>query len=74
MANGYSIFIGLAVCIVIAAAGYIFAPKGENLTIWRSSILLTVVCTYLMWALTFLSQLNPLIRPSASDFREQYIE
>ncbi|KAJ6262411.1 hypothetical protein Dda_3219 [Drechslerella dactyloides] len=30
--NSYSIFVGLAVCIVIAVVGYIFAPKGENLT------------------------------------------
>ncbi|EWC48317.1 hypothetical protein DRE_07765 [Drechslerella stenobrocha 248] len=32
MANGYSVLIGLAVCVAIAAAGYFLAPKGENIT------------------------------------------
>ncbi|KAK6529000.1 H(+)-transporting V0 sector ATPase subunit e [Orbilia ellipsospora] len=74
MANGYSVIVGLAICIVVATAGYFLAPKGENLTVWRSSILLTVACTYIMWALTLLAQLNPLVQPYAGDFRKEYIE
>ncbi|KAK6361956.1 H(+)-transporting V0 sector ATPase subunit e [Orbilia blumenaviensis] len=74
MANGWSVIVGLVVCAAIAGLGYFFAPKGENQTIWRSSILLTVACTYIMWALTLLAQLNPLIAPSASNFRKEYIE
>jgi len=74
MANGWSLFIGLAVIIILGVVGYLFSPKGENQTIWRSSILLTLACTYLMWALTFLAQLNPLITPQAADFRKGYIE
>ncbi|EPS42703.1 hypothetical protein H072_3343 [Dactylellina haptotyla CBS 200.50] len=74
MANGWSIIIGLVICLIVAVAGYVLAPKGENLTVWRSSILLTVACTYIMWALTLLAQLNPLVQPNASDFRKQYIE
>lgn len=42
-------------------------------SLWRSSLILAFVSCYLMWAITFLSQLNPLIEPRRSDLREQFI-
>lgn len=41
---------------------------------WRSSLILAIVSCYLMWAVTFLAQLHPLIVPKRSDLREQYLE
>lgn len=40
-----------------------------SFSIWRSSLLLALACCYLMWAITFLAQLNPLIEPRRSDIR-----
>ncbi len=41
--------------------------------LWRSSIILSIASCYLMWAVTFLAQLNPLIEPRRSDLRKEYI-
>ena len=50
-------------------------PKLTDLDtrLWRSSIILSIACCFLMWAITFLAQLNPLIEPRRSDLREEYI-
>ncbi len=42
--------------------------------LWRSSLILAIVSCYLMWAITFLAQLHPLIRPKRHDLREQFLE
>ncbi|KAL8285610.1 hypothetical protein RB597_002600 [Gaeumannomyces tritici] len=61
MATGWSIFIGLFIVGVMCAVAWFFSPKGEN-----------QVC-YLMWAITFLAQLNPLIVPRRSDLRKEFL-
>lgn len=43
-----------------------------NNRLWRSSLILAFVCCYLMWAITFLAQLHPLIEPKRSDLREKF--
>ncbi|KAL2153224.1 hypothetical protein VTH82DRAFT_4379 [Thermothelomyces myriococcoides] len=73
MANGWSVIIGLVVCVALSIAGWSFAPKGENQVLWRSSIILSIASCYLMWAITFLAQLHPLIEPRRSDLRAEYI-
>ncbi|KDE04722.1 hypothetical protein MVLG_04861 [Microbotryum lychnidis-dioicae p1A1 Lamole] len=62
------IWVGL-ILAGLAAGGFISVPKGENQVVIRTSILLVVTCCYLMWAITYLAQLNPLIRPRRSDLR-----
>lgn len=42
-------------------------------SLWRSSLILSIVSCYLMWAITLLSQLHPLIEPKRSDLRKEYI-
>lgn len=42
--------------------------------LWRSSLILSFVSCYLMWAITFLAQLHPLIEPRRSDLRTKYID
>jgi hypothetical protein len=57
------------------------AASPDNITVltelptrlWRSSIILSIASCYLMWAVTFLSQLHPLIEPRRSDLRKEYI-
>ncbi|KAK2067608.1 hypothetical protein P8C59_001331 [Phyllachora maydis] len=73
MANGWSIFIGLVIVGAMCAAAWFFSPKGENQVLWRSSIILSLVSCYLMWAITFLAQLHPLIEPRRSDLRPEFL-
>ncbi|KAJ5651269.1 uncharacterized protein N7484_004992 [Penicillium longicatenatum] len=69
MANGWSLIIGMIVVFAACLAAWFFSPKGENLTVWRSVLILSFISCYLMWAIVFLSQLHPLISPKRSDIR-----
>ncbi|KAK0627219.1 putative vacuolar ATPase subunit E [Podospora aff. communis PSN243] len=73
MANGYSIFVGLIIIAAMCGAAWFFAPKGENQVLWRSSLILTFISCYLMWAITFLAQLHPLIEPRRSGLRKEFV-
>src|SRR4051812_24823711 len=42
-------------------------------SLWRSSLILTFISCYLMWAITFLAQLNPLIEPRRSGLRKDFV-
>lgn len=42
-------------------------------SLWRSSLILAISSCYLMWAITFLAQLHPLIQPKRSDLREEFL-
>ncbi|KAG9241324.1 ATPase, V0 complex, subunit E1/e2 [Calycina marina] len=70
MATGVSIFIGLAVVVIMSLLAWFLSPKGETQTIWRSSLILAFASCYLMWAITFLAQLHPLIVPRRGDLTE----
>ncbi|PPJ58853.1 hypothetical protein CBER1_09262 [Cercospora berteroae] len=69
MANGWSLIISIIVVVVIGFAAWFFSPKGENQTVWRSTIILSTASCWLMWAITFLAQWHPLIVPERSDLR-----
>ncbi|KAH7120939.1 ATPase, V0 complex, subunit E1/e2 [Dendryphion nanum] len=71
MANGWAPFIGLIVVAAFCAAAWFGSPKGENQTIWRSTLLLSAVSMYLMWVITFLAQLHPLISPIRNNLRPE---
>lgn len=50
------------------------SPLGKKpYSLWRSSLILSIVSCFLMWAITFLSQLHPLIEPRRSDLRKEYV-
>ncbi|KFY37487.1 hypothetical protein V494_04740 [Pseudogymnoascus sp. VKM F-4513 (FW-928)] len=72
MAGSWSIFIGLVFVVLASVAAWFFSPKGENQTVWRSSLILSFASCYIMWAITFLAQLHPLINPKRSDLRPEY--
>ncbi|KAL6239237.1 hypothetical protein BDW75DRAFT_199277 [Aspergillus navahoensis] len=69
MANGWSLIIGLIVVVAAAVAAWVFSPKGENQTLWRSTLILSITSCYLMWAITFMAQWHPLIAPKRADIR-----
>ncbi|ORX82634.1 hypothetical protein BCR32DRAFT_194015, partial [Anaeromyces robustus] len=52
-----------AVVFVLSILALLFTPKGPNQAVIRTSIVLTLCCCYLMWAVTYMCQLNPLISP-----------
>ncbi|KAF4771569.1 hypothetical protein HAV15_004243 [Penicillium sp. str.  len=59
MANGWSLVIGLIVIIAFSTAAWFLSPKGDNQTLFRSTLILTFVSCYLMWAIVFLAQWHP---------------
>ncbi|KAF2098704.1 hypothetical protein NA57DRAFT_75943 [Rhizodiscina lignyota] len=69
MANGWSLIIGLVFIIVFSAVAWFVSPKGENQTVWRSSLILSAWSCFIMWAITFLAQWHPLIEPRRNDLR-----
>ncbi|CAO1603471.1 H(+)-transporting V0 sector ATPase subunit e [Xanthoria calcicola] len=73
MANGASLIIGLIFIVVISILAYFFSPKGENQTIWRSTLILSFASCYIMWAIVFLAQWHPLIKPANANLRPQFV-
>ncbi|KAG8419202.1 H(+)-transporting V0 sector ATPase subunit e [Metarhizium acridum] len=69
----YAVFIGLVIIVALCVASWFLAPKGQNQVLWRSSLILSIVSCYLMWAITFLAQLYPLIEPKRNDLREEFL-
>ncbi|KAL4797026.1 ATPase, V0 complex, subunit E1/e2 [Aspergillus venezuelensis] len=69
MADGWSLIIGLIIIVAAAVAAWVFSPKGDNQTLWRSTLILSLASCYLMWAITFLAQWHPLIAPKRADIR-----
>ncbi|KAI4123389.1 MAG: hypothetical protein LQ338_005286 [Usnochroma carphineum] len=51
MANGASLLIGLLTTLLLATLAYFFSPKGENQTVWRSTLILSFASCYIMWAM-----------------------
>ncbi|KAK8210103.1 H(+)-transporting V0 sector ATPase subunit e [Zalaria obscura] len=73
MANGWSLLIGLLFIVVFSAVSWFASPKGDNQTVWRSTLILSAWSCYLMWAITFLAQWHPLIAPKRSDLRPEFV-
>ncbi|KAF2714188.1 hypothetical protein K504DRAFT_371238, partial [Pleomassaria siparia CBS 279.74] len=68
--SSWAPFIGLIVVAIFCAGAWFAAPKGNDQTIWRSTLILSAVAMYLMWAITFLAQLHPLISPIRPNLRQ----
>ncbi|KAK9376844.1 ATPase, V0 complex, subunit E1/e2 [Lipomyces chichibuensis] len=74
MASGAAVIYILLLVVGLSLVTWFVTPKGDNQTVWRSSIILTLTMCYLMWAITYLSQLHPLIQPMRSDLRPDFAE
>ncbi|KAF8554588.1 ATPase, V0 complex, subunit E [Imleria badia] len=66
MASMFPIVFILVIVLGLMACGYLFVPKGPQQTTIRTSIMLTLACCYLMWMITYMAQLHPLIVPIKS--------
>ncbi|CAL5869725.1 uncharacterized protein PFLUO_LOCUS3955 [Penicillium psychrofluorescens] len=73
MASGWSLLIGLVIIVGASLAAWFLSPKGDNRTLWRSTLILSFVSCYLMWAIVFLAQWHPLIAPKRSDIRPERV-
>ncbi|KAJ8326517.1 hypothetical protein BDV3_006027 [Batrachochytrium dendrobatidis] len=58
-----TVLISLAVVVGLTVAGFIFMPKGPDILVWRTSLVISAISCWLMWAITYIAQLNPLISP-----------
>jgi hypothetical protein len=43
--------------------------RADDSSVWRSTLILSASAMYIMWAITFLAQLNPLIVPVRGNLR-----
>ncbi|KAI9598997.1 ATP synthase subunit H-domain-containing protein [Syncephalis fuscata] len=73
MAGGMIFLVGF-ITAGLAAVGFVLSPKGPNQVLYRTMILMTLVCMYLMWAITYLAQLHPLISPRRSDLKPEHFK
>ncbi|ORY76261.1 ATP synthase subunit H-domain-containing protein [Leucosporidium creatinivorum] len=71
--SGYLIIYVFVVLAAVAAAGFMAVRKGENQVVIRTSIILVISACYLMWAITYLAQLHPLIKPRRSDLKPSHV-
>ncbi|BFF91645.1 V-type proton ATPase subunit e 2 [Drosophila madeirensis] len=51
--------------LLFAAGGWLVAMRYEDKGVIRCCVVLTAACCYLVWLVTFLMQLNPLMGPRA---------
>ncbi|KFY86503.1 hypothetical protein V498_07473 [Pseudogymnoascus sp. VKM F-4517 (FW-2822)] len=51
MAGSWSIFIGFVVIVLACVAAWFFSPKGENQTVWRSTLILSFASCYIIYYL-----------------------
>ncbi|PLW11872.1 hypothetical protein PCANC_15610 [Puccinia coronata f. sp. avenae] len=70
--GGWLIFIVLLLAIGLSFLGWVSAPKGDDQIVIRTSIIATITCCYLMWAIVYLAQLHPLIQPKRGDLRPEH--
>ncbi|CCF60007.1 hypothetical protein KAFR_0I02280 [Kazachstania africana CBS 2517] len=66
----YTVVGVLLVVVISSCIFWTIAPK-ENQTVWRSTVILSMAMMYLMWAITYLCQLHPLVFPRRSDMRAE---
>ncbi|KAJ7126770.1 ATPase, V0 complex, subunit E1/e2 [Mycena epipterygia] len=60
------IFFILAIVVALMTCGALFTPKGPQQVVIRTAIMLTLAACYLLWMVTYLAQLHPLITPQRS--------
>ncbi|KAI8983039.1 ATP synthase subunit H-domain-containing protein [Pilobolus umbonatus] len=61
--SGYNIVWALLGVAVVCSLAYVFTPKSNEQTVIRTVIIMSLICCYIMWAITYLAQLHPLIFP-----------
>ncbi|KAI3660281.1 hypothetical protein MP638_005144 [Amoeboaphelidium occidentale] len=66
--SGLTVIYVFFVLLFLAVIGVTLVPKQyPNSLLIKTSIALSVATTYLMWAIAYLAQLNPLIYPTPAE-------
>lgn len=65
MHPGGHMLIGLLIVLVLGFASFKYTPEklANERVVWRSSCILTLVCCFTMWVVTYMAQINPLVQP-----------
>ncbi|PAV16250.1 v-type proton atpase subunit e [Pyrrhoderma noxium] len=63
MASIFPVYAILVIVLGLIAASWLATPKGPHQTLIRTAISLTLTCCYLMWMVTYMVQLHPLLSP-----------
>ncbi|THV07240.1 hypothetical protein K435DRAFT_328046 [Dendrothele bispora CBS 962.96] len=66
MASIFPVFLVLVIVVGLMALAALFTPKGPNQVVIRTSLMLALAACYLMWMVTYMAQLHPLIAPQRS--------
>ncbi|CAK5279592.1 unnamed protein product [Mycena citricolor] len=66
MATVLPIFFIFAIVVALMTSAALFTPKGPQQVVVRTAIMLTLACCFLLWMVTYLAQLHPLIQPQRS--------
>lgn len=78
MSSFYSVVRIFLIVSAVNLCAWLYAPRNKTLrskkciTIFRSTFILTTTMMFLMWAITYLSQLHPLVEPKRSDLRIEH--
>ncbi|KDQ59348.1 hypothetical protein JAAARDRAFT_34086 [Jaapia argillacea MUCL 33604] len=63
MSSSFPVVVLLVILLGLLACSWFFTPKGPQQTLIRTSLMLALTCCYLMWMVTYLAQVHPLISP-----------
>ncbi|KAE9387506.1 hypothetical protein BT96DRAFT_1005043 [Gymnopus androsaceus JB14] len=70
MASILPVFFVLVVVVGLMACAAIFVPKGPQQVLIRTSLMLALAACYLMWMVTYMAQLHPLIGEALAVLRK----
>ncbi|PPQ67629.1 hypothetical protein CVT24_002850 [Panaeolus cyanescens] len=70
MASVFPIWLYLVITAGLMTASALFVPKGPNQVTIRTALMLTFACCYLLWMITYMAQLHPMIAPMHSPSTE----
>ncbi|KAJ3761021.1 ATPase, V0 complex, subunit E1/e2, partial [Lentinula raphanica] len=61
MPSVFPVFLVLVIAVILMACAAVLTPKGPQQVLIRTSLMLAIAACYLMWMVTYLAQLHPLI-------------
>ncbi|KAI8325931.1 hypothetical protein GQ54DRAFT_253953 [Martensiomyces pterosporus] len=68
MGGALVFWVGVITAAICVAMLFTFKNMSDP-TLWRTCSILTLSCCYLMWAITYLAQLHPIIIPKRDNLR-----
>ncbi|GMM39274.1 H(+)-transporting V0 sector ATPase subunit E [Hanseniaspora uvarum] len=78
MSSFHSVVRIFLIVSAVNIGAWFYAPRNKTLrsnksiTVFRSTFILSTTMMFLMWAITYLSQLHPLVEPKRSDLRVEH--